>query len=195
MLLTSKPRENPPAGTHTAILYQIIDLGTQKNDFDKENVKFQPRVRFTWELCEEKMADGRPFAIGKEYTFSANQKATIVQHIKAWTGQDVGKNFEVDSLLGKACNLTVVHNTKQDGTVVASVSGISALKKSEKAPPQVNPSLLFELTPDKFNPEIFKSLPDFFQDKIKLSPEYVAALNFINTAPPANDMPSDEIPF
>jgi len=197
MLLASKPKEIAPAGTHTAILYQIIDLGTQKMEYQGE-IKIQPRIRLAWELCDERMSDGRPFSVGKEYTFSAYPKANLVQHIKSWTGQEVGNNFHIESLLGKACNISVVHNTKPDGGIVAAVSAIAPLKKNEKAPPQVNPSLLFELEPGKFSLEILESLPGFFQEKIKSSPEYIEALNVLNSIdnmPPVPAYLNDPVGF
>ena len=75
-----------PAGSHLAVCYRIIDLGTQKVVFQNEN-KFLRKVMVSWELPDEKMDDGRPFVISKRYTWSMHEKATLRKHLEAWRGK------------------------------------------------------------------------------------------------------------
>jgi len=170
MYIQDKPKEVAPEGTHTAVLYSIVDLGTQKSDYNGE-VKIQHRIRFDWELSDEKMQDGRPFAIGREYTASLHSKAELAKMIKAWVGVDPSGGFDASTLLGKACNVSIMHNDKG----YANITAIAPLKKNEKAPPPVNPLREFDL--NNYKQAVFDSLPDFLKEKIKLSPEYIELMN------------------
>ncbi len=192
MQLTSKPRQLPPEGTHTAILFQIIDLGTQKTEYQGQ-VKIGRQLRFAWELCEELMDDGRPYAISKKYTASSHPKSNIVKDIKAWTGKAVDNGFDPTTLIGSACNLTISHDPGGDGTVYANVAAIAPLKKSEKAPPMRNNPLVFDL--DNYDPALFEKLPDFLKEIIAESPEYLEATGAGNTASKPAAHLDDEIPF
>lgn len=175
----STPRQLIPAGMHTAILYSVVDLGTQEVKMQGQPAKYKRKVRFTWELPDEKMEDGRPFSSSREYTQSSHEKATIVKDMKAWTGDLVTNGFNPKSLLGKACNLTIAHTAKEDETY-ANIMGIAPLKKGEQVPPITNPLVFFDM--DAFDLETFNALPEFLQTKIKASPEYVEAINRMNGA-------------
>ena len=66
--------EPPPAGTHRAICYRVIDLGTQQSEYQGQT-KHQRKIMLSWELVDERMpASGdypeRPFTIHQRYTLS-----------------------------------------------------------------------------------------------------------------------------
>lgn len=189
-IIKDKPKELPPEGTHTAVLFSIVDFGTQKKVF-KEDVKFQHSIRLDWELSEEKMSDGRPFAIGRDYTASLGKKAKLAELIKAWTGAEPTNSFDISILLGRACNLTIMHS--EDG--YANITAVAPLKKSEKAPPPVNPLREFQI--ENYKAAVFEKLPDWMKEKIKASPEY---LELGKKPEPSNndapvDLPNDDVPF
>lgn len=193
MYIEEKPREQAPEGTHTAILYQIIDMGTQKREFNGD-VKYIPTVRFTWELCEEKMLDGRPFAVSREYTAKIHEKAEICKMVKSWKGIIPDGKYNFFSLLGEACNISIVHNEKGYPAITA----IAPLKKSEKAPARHNQTQKLWLR--EFNQQVFDSLPDFLKEKIRLSPEYAEAIGAgkipeQHVTQPAHDDLRDEVPL
>lgn len=210
MELASKPRILQPAGTHTAVCYQMIDLGTQKIDY-QGNIKMLRRVIYGWELSEELMEDGRPYAIGKEFSAVDGSKAKIVEFLTSWLAAPIPKGFKLEGQIGKACNLTVVHAvSEKSGEPYAKIGGIAPLKKSEKAPQMRNIPILFQLgdfTKDggfdsKFDQAVFNGLPEWIQEKIKLSPEYAEAINAMNGVKPKapSQVPqgaelNDEIPF
>lgn len=172
MYVETKTYETLEAGTYTGILYSVIDLGTQENKFDPDDIKYAHRIQLTFEL-DEKMKDGRPFVVSKEYTLSWHPKAQLTALLKSW--QDIaipkGKGFDISTLLGKAGNVSVALNEKGYPKLMT----VSALKKSEKAPAQVNPTVDFWLA--QFDQKVFESLPEWIQNKIALSPEYAEILN------------------
>src|SRR6185295_11438565 len=77
--------ELAPAGTHMAVCYRVIDLGTQSGTY-MGKPKSQHKILVSWELPDEKMKDGRPFTIGQRYTWSMSEKATLRKHLEAWRG-------------------------------------------------------------------------------------------------------------
>lgn len=190
MIIESKPKESAPEGTHTGRLYSIVDLGTQRNEFEGE-VKIAHRIRLDWELSEEKMADGRPFSVGKEYTASTHTKSTLAQMIKGWKGIDISKigRFDIDTLLGEPCNITVIHNDKG----YANIATIAPLKKSEIAPGLINPLRKFCIA--EYKATEYSVVPEFLKEKIRLSPEYQLLISGQKDAPVAPDELDDGIPF
>lgn len=191
MKLQSAPRELVPAGTHTAILYSVVDTGSQFNELAGRS---QRKVRLSWELPDERLADGRPMSISKEYTASADKKATIAQHLKAWRGEEVSNGFDLAALLGEACNLTVTHETSKSGNEYAAVAALSALKKNEAVPDRHNPLVHFSLEPGEFSEAVFNDLPDFLKEKIMAAPEYREVKGFAEPKASPSQPDADGVP-
>lgn len=192
MELESKQRELPPEGTHTAICYLLVDFGTQKkanrfkNNIEETNKWFQ----IGWELSDELMSDGRPFAISRDYKNNNFSKSTIMKDLTAWFGK-LPEGFKLEQALAKPCNITIAHNPSQDGSrMYANITAITPLKKGEKAPAMVNKIVYFDL--GAFDQSVFDALPEWMREKIKLSPEYHEAIkNPVDTSPPfeASEIP------
>jgi len=165
-VLQDKPKEIIPAGTHTAICYGCVDLGTQLDEvYNKTSRKFI----WLFETPDELMESGKPFAHNETYTLTKGDKAKLTKHYMSWEGKEQQSGFDPASQVGKACNITIVHNQVKDKTY-ANCSAITPLKKGEKAPPQHNASLVFDL--DDYNEAVFENLPKWMKDKIALSPEF-----------------------
>jgi len=185
MSITAKNTGNnfelTPAGNHIARCYSMIEIGTVREEF-KGEVKNLHKVRITWELPLEQRVFNpdkgeQPFSISKEYTQSSHEKAVIVKDVKSWTGEKLGPDFNPKSLIGRACNLTIAHDHKDENTY-ANIMGIAPLKKNEQAPAMQNKALYFDL--DAFDLATFNALPEYLQTKIKGAPEYIEAVNRMN---------------
>lgn len=197
--------ENPPAGTHMAICYRIIDLGTQETTY-KGTPKKQHKILVSWELPDEKMTDGRSFTISNRYTWSMSEKAALRKDLESWRGKpfqdaDFGEGgFDVAKIIGVACLLTIVH-TENGDKKYANVRGISSLMKGMVAPALTNEKVFIGLTDENWNAEAFHKLSDNLQNTIKSSPEYRAMVDgYTTTEGPihdARDYPDmeDKIPF
>jgi len=199
MKLQSKVKQLAPQGTHTATCYLLADIGTQQVTRANEPPKRERQLIVSWELTEEKMEDGRPFVKSRTYKNSNHPKANIVKDMKAWLGAIPD---DLKAILGKSGNVTIVHEPAKDGSgeIYDNFAGITALKKSEKAPPLVNPIAFLDM--DDFSMSDFENLPEWIQNKAKLSPEYIEAVNRINNGPdvspkrtPTNNDLNDDIPF
>jgi len=191
-----------PAGNHVAICYRVLDLGTQEVIYEKE-VKRQRKIYIGWEIPGELMDDGRPFVIGKRYTYSSHEKATLRQHLEAWRNKrfvesDFGPGgFHIKKVLGVPCMIQVVH-TERDGSHYANVASIGSLPKGVAAPELVNPIEFFSLEEDEADLTVLDGLSEKLQEVIAKSPEYQALMAGRRNAPevPQEDSGSDdETPF
>lgn len=192
--------EQPPVGTHVAICTKIIDIGTQKSEYQGQaNIRRQCIIG--WELPNELMTTGdyagKPFTVSKFYTASLSEKANLRKDLANWRGRDFSEEelsgFESKAILGKACMIALTPNDK--GKV--RVTGVMALPKGTTVPPQANQSLYFSL--DEFDRAVFEKLSDGHKKFIIASPEY---RHVTNPQPATNngggahfDDLVDDIPF
>lgn len=172
----------PPSGTHAAICYRVVDLGTQQIEW-QGSVKHQRKIMVSWELPDEKMEDGQPFSVHQRYTLSSSDKATLRKHLEAWRGrafQDSDfdpKNpaaFDIKNLLGVPCLLTVLHATKE-GKTYANIAAVSKLPKGMPVLSLTSAKVYFSL--DEFNQQTFADLSDDIKGVIMKSPEYAEIVN------------------
>ena len=148
-----------PAGVHVAVCYGLFDIGTQKKEW-KGEVKFQRQVIICWELPDERIdieKDGKaqnlPRAISNHYTLSLGEKANLRRDLENWRGKPFTdtelSGFSLKNILGKACQLQVVHKPKRDGGVWANISAVMALPKGVKPPEAENPLKLWAIGDDE----------------------------------------------
>lgn len=192
-----------PAGSHVAICTRVVDLGTQDVNYQGQASR-KRQVMLTWELqCDEKMSDGRPFTIGKKYTWSMHEKSGLRKDLQTWRGvnfkdSDFGPGgFDIRKIVGQPCLLSVTHKEKPDG-IRAEVAGVMKLPKGSHVEKQVNPPTFVWLDKDDFSQPDFDRLTDRLKETIRNSPEYKAIQNGGTTeyegAHHGVD-PDDEIPF
>lgn len=181
---TSKPSVPAPEGAHPARLVRILDLGTQVTPFvheDKSPV-VQRKLSIAWELyTDPRMEDGRPFMVSERFTRSLDPKSNLYGMLSGWLGKEFDKaredgTFNLSSLLGRPCLVSVNHKTSKKGVTFASVGGITVLPKAlvSSIDTQINPNVMFDL--GAFDKSVFEALPRWQQEEIAKSPEY-AELN------------------
>lgn len=198
--------EQPPDGTHAAVCTRLIDIGTQRNEYQGE-VSRRRQCIIGWEL-DEKMTDGRPFYVTGWYTLSLNERAKLRTHLESWRGKPIeDEGFDISKILGAPCILTLGPNSNGRQQVQA----VSPLMKGmTPLIPTADPTL-FDL--DEPDWDVYESLSDRIKDRIAQSPEYAAATRSGatgsggSTAPdpavnspagdrqPADDDLDDDIPF
>lgn len=196
--------EQPPTGTHVAICVKIIDIGTQKGEYQGQaNIRRQCIIG--WELPNELMTEGdyagKPFTVSKFYTASLGEKANLRKDLANWRGRDFTeaelKGFESKNILGKPCMLSLTPNEKGK----TRVTGVMALPKGTPVPKAVNPTIYLSLEKGEFDQAVFDALSDGYKKMITVSPEYRHIVNpqpaAQNPNAPRNtfaDM-EDDIPF
>lgn len=171
-----------PAGTYLARCYSMIELGTL-NEVILGTEKLVHKVRITFELPTELRVFNpekgeQPCVISKEFSLSMGENSNLRKFLTSWRGkpftEEEAKLFEVTRLLGVPCLLTVIHKQgkKDPSRFYDEIGTVSPLMKGMTCPPQVNPTLEFEL--GAFDQEKFNNLPNFLQEKIRSSQEYRA---------------------
>lgn len=172
----------PPSGSHLGRLYRILDLGTQKVEWQGA-IKMQRKLMFSFELHGEDnegqpltTTDGKPLMISKRYTMSLGEQSTLRKDLESWRGKKFTAEelmgFDLNVLLGKFAMCNVTHNDRE-GKTYANLSGLSqvpaALKKLPE-PTGVNELLIFSL--DEFDQAKFDGLSDGLKEIIKKSAEW-----------------------
>jgi hypothetical protein len=174
-----KPRDPVPSGSHVARLYQIVHIGTTEFEYMGETKK-SDKIRLTFELCNEKKVfvegeEEKPLAISREFGFSMHPKSKLRPFVEGMGGatmhDDEAANFDVETLLGMDCLLTVIH-TEKNGNVYANIHNASPLPKGMKAPPMYNEKQLIDV--NKSSEEAIAALPEFLRDKIYATEEWAA---------------------
>ena len=141
-------RKLPEAGATVGMLYSLVDLGTQKTNFDNQE-KWSPKVRLTFELPDqtdefEVEENGKrtkvvkPMVVSIEQTRSLGEKASLRKLLEQWRGQTFTAKelqaFSLKNLLGKPAMLTLIHKTSQQGRQYCAIAGASKLPKGMTAP-------------------------------------------------------------
>jgi hypothetical protein len=178
--------QQPPleAGVaHAARLVQVIDLGLQAQRPYKGNAK-EPRhsLYVTYEfshifLVDEKGEENQelPRRISEEFALFPliSDRAVSTRRYLAFDPKEEKKG-DWAKLLGSPCSLLVVNNPDQnDKTRV--FSNVGNVTPAPRMPGYVQPELVndpvvFDL--DAPDIEVFKSLPEFLQNKIKANLNY-----------------------
>jgi hypothetical protein len=161
-----KPRELCPEGTHQAQLISIIDIGTQEPNtpgFNKSR-----RVYFNFEVTEPrvKKEDGSPFFLRRDYTFSERSK-NLLKDLKGWLNVKTLVDYDIDNALTKHAMLKVTHS---DDGQYDNITNISEVPKGLKTYKATTAPMSFYL--DEFDEDVFKTLPQWIQEKIVKSDEY-----------------------
>jgi hypothetical protein len=193
-------RELPPAGTHLARLYSIIEIGTQSFIWEGQEKKTH-KVRLTWELPTEMRVFNeekgeQPMVISEEVGFSMHEKATLRKKIvhgmigTSLTDKEAD-SFDIDKLLGMECLLNIIHEEKPKG-MFAKINSISTLMKGQTCPAQINPTVTLYF--NDWKPEVFENLPKFIKEKIMASPEYQSMSGSAHTVN-NGEISVEDIPF
>jgi hypothetical protein len=162
-------------GTHPARCVRIIDIGTQHGEYQgKATVRKQ--LVISWELPNELMDDGRPFMVSKFYTASLSEKANLRKDLEAWRGRaftdEERAGFDLKSILGAACMLSIIAKETGSGVKVGSVM---KLPKGMELPPAHNPLVSFDI--DDWKDEIYEAFSDGIKGMILRSDEGKARAN------------------
>lgn len=120
-----------PAGTHTAVCVDVVDLGVLEVSFGGKN-KMQHKIKLVWQIGED-MENGKPFMVSKRYTCSLHEKAALRKDLESWRGRAFTEGelsgFDLESLISVPCMLGVIHAPGKDGGTFANVSSVMKAMK------------------------------------------------------------------
>ena len=172
-----------PDGVHIGVCYAVIDLGHQHGEYKGEPT-CRHEVYIGWQIPSEMVEITRdeekvmvPQTVSAFYTLSINPKANLCKHLDAWRGKKFTEKelegFDLYTVLGKACQLQVVHMTKADGKVNAKVETVMALPKGVPAPALIGEPVSYSLSDGGDIPDAVK---DGLAKMIEKSDEWQAML-------------------
>ena len=189
-----------PTGSRVARCLWIIDYGTQKQEYKGVAKDPAREIAFKFENVNDKHvfdeAKGpQPFTLlypnfgGMKYTFSEYQgkKSKLWEMIDSWRGREFSEEeklegLDMETMLKKPALVTVQAKPSKNNPAIK-YSNITAItnvpKEMGKVAPLTNEALFFEIGNMKNNQgmtqfEVFEKFPKFIQEKIALSPEWLA---------------------
>jgi len=154
--------ESLSSGRYKATCYKIVDMGSRMESFQGQPEKKRATVYFYWEVTQVlmgnegeefwddiAMTDGRPFSIGKKYTASLNENATLHRDLKSWRGKPFTAEelagFDIKNVLGVTCELEVIPYKTQDGSERTKVEGVYKPDGGAKRVDTLNDKMLFDI--------------------------------------------------
>lgn len=134
--------EQVPPGNHPAVLVALVDLGTQHDEYQGK-ASWRRNVLLVWELPTKKRKDGKNHTIDAAVTMSLNEKAKLRKWAENMTSTKIadGSDFDVTSLVGKACLVSVLQNDKGYGKV----EGVTGYPEGLPSPPATIPTFVCSL--------------------------------------------------
>lgn len=175
------PEQEPmDEGTYPARVVQVIDFGVQPQRPFKGVPKAPAQTiyqtyEFLDEFCKDENGEDvedKPRWLSEDFPLFSLE-ADLAKSTKRYYALDPDEKYGGDFLLlaGEPCMVTI-NQYESKGKIRNGVSSVAAMRPKEaaKAPALVNPPKVFVI--DAPDLEVFKSLPDWMQEKIKDSLEF-----------------------
>ena len=136
--------------------------------------------------------------MSKEYTLSLHEKSALTKVLEAWRGakftEEELAGFDLNKILGKPCQIQVIHTVKGDNTY-SNIAAIMALPKGMKVDAPTE-TLVYDLDDAKAVENIVL-LPEWIQKKVMESETWKEKTkNTVNASQGNhNTAPDDDFPF
>jgi len=117
LIITEDPSNYPvpDEGLHSAVLVDAVNLGTIETPWGpKEKVSLIYELQTTDE-------DGKHFIVGKRFTRSLNEKASLRKFLEKWrsmkyTSAELQQGVDLENLIGMCATLFIVLNETEERT-------------------------------------------------------------------------------
>jgi len=172
------------AGNYPARLVQVLDLGLQEQrPYQGQEKPPAQEIMLTYEFVDEFMKDEDGNEIEDKPRWLS--ETIPLHHLQADRAKSTMRYKALDptlayggdftKVLDTPCNVTIVQNAgkgQHAGKVFTNIAGISSMRPrdAQKCPDLVNPPKVFDV--DDPDMEVFESLPEWVQDKIKTNLEF-----------------------
>jgi len=189
--------EITPAGNHFARCCLVAYMGWHEHEFQgKKNLK--PDMLFTFELCNTRNAEGKPFTISAFYTDSLHEKANMRRMLENWRGRAFSKEelrgFEINKVLDKPCLVSVVHKENKTKDIKARIQAVCGVPKGTVVPELINPPLYYTVEQDDPESCDILMLPEWIRKTLaKAVPAPGTPPD--KGPPPDHTSDADDIPF
>jgi hypothetical protein len=178
MLVATQGKERAPileANVYPAACAMVVDLGTQHS---AQFATSRHQVCIIWEVAGETVeinGETLPRHIGKYFTLSLDERSNLRKILQSWRGKPFDaeelKGFDLKNVLGKPCQLQVIHKSGERGTY-ATVDAIMAMSRG-MVKPEASGTVFFDMS-DRATYESFEALPRYLMEKIAQADEFAA---------------------
>ena len=105
----------PEEGLHAAVLVDAVDLGQLETPW---GAKHKVSLIFELQTVDD---DGKHYVIGKRFTRSLNDKATLRKFLEKWRGSkytpsELTQGVDLENMIGMNATLFIVHNDTEERT-------------------------------------------------------------------------------
>ena len=157
-------------GVHKARCIKVIDLGTQKNEFEG-NITWKRQALVIWETPDQTNETSEPLTISRFYTLSLHEKSNLGIDLTSWRGRPFSetekKGFDISKLIGHTCLLNVIQGNKNN-----KIGSVMPLPKGDKIAEQYHTSVKFSIDDfQKGKKETFNQLSEGIRNIILRSKE------------------------
>ena len=126
-------------------------------------------VRIERHILDNKKQE--PKQLSKEFAIATKKNSGLRTFISSWNSKaytdEEFQEVELFDQIGKACQLNVVLSESGE---YANVDSVMPIPKGFTAPESSTTPILWDM--DNWNDEVFKTLPEWVQEKIKKSTQY-----------------------
>lgn len=207
--------ELPKPQTTVARCIGVIDFGTVPNVY-KGETSLQRKIYIMWELPKllaefNKDQGPKPFTVGLEVTFSTGDNANFSKLIAQWRNKPLTSSeketFDPMVMINKVGMVSFVHARKSkykgqevdktdSSNTVLKFNGIMQKPEEVVCPPMVLKPIKWDWDiivegKEEFNLDKFKNLPNWMQDKMKTSQEFMKFGKY-DEAEPDNEPEGEE---
>ena len=157
-------------GVHKARCIKVIDLGTQKNEFEG-NITWKRQALVIWEVPDQTNETSEPLTISRFYTLSLHEKSNLGIDLTSWRGRPFSetekKGFDISKLIGHTCLLNVIKGNKNN-----KIGSVMPLPKGDKIAEQYHTSVVFDFKDfQNGKKEVFNQLSEGIRNIILRSKE------------------------
>ena len=189
------------AGLHPAVCVGLFDIGTH---VDEQFGKAKRKYVLQFELPDQPPVkrDGQPDeprCLSKTLTASMHPKGQLRPMVESWFGKafpsdEAANTFDVSKLVGRACQINVVHQVKGDKTY-ANIGSVLPAPKGQQIAAKSVPTTFTVTQLD--HPDDLKAaeLPEWLEKKVVNSEEWKKLLHSQSGSQPDAPTGSDEVPF
>lgn len=167
---SNKKKGRIEEGTYVARITQLIDLGTQESDYEGL-VKNRHEIMVTFEFPTETInikGEEKPRWLSKNYTVSSHEKAAILTLMSS--ADPEGKHTNGGRNLTGLLGLPLMVSVGSTKTGNAKVQSVAKLMKGVSVAELSKPGVVFDLS--STDRTVFDTLPDWVQEKVRLSIDY-----------------------
>ena len=112
-----------PEGLHPAACCDVLDLGMVDSAFGAK-----PTAEIRWQLEIVNPDTGARFVVRRRFTASLAPKANLRKVLETWRGRRFTEKelqgFDLERLLGIACQVQIMHHVTDDGRTYANVEAV-----------------------------------------------------------------------